>query len=275
MKKDFLDEAAPLVRTEDKRHVMAAFALFLLVASVLLAVKTVSAIKSYGFIGDDPAQKNTIAVSGKGEAVAVPDTATFTFTVSNESLAVKDAQEKVAQKGSAAFVFLNTNGVQKRDIKTTNYSVYPDYEYRQDTCRGGLCPPTTERVLKGYQVSQTILVKVRDIDSAGKILGGMGAVGVSDISGLSLTVDNEDALVRQARKQAIQKAQKEAETLASDLGVRLIRIVNFSEGGSPYPAPRFDKLQAGASVLSAGPLPEIPAGENTVTSNVSIVYEIR
>lgn len=275
MKKNFSDEVAPLAHTADKRHVMAAFALFLLVASVLLAVKTVSAVKSYGFIGEDPAQKNTVVVSGKGEAIAVPDTATFTFTVSNEALAVKDAQEKVAQKGRAALAFLNTNGVQKRDIKTTNYSVYPDYEYRQDVCRGGLCPPGGERVLKGYQVSQTILVKVRDIDDAGKILGGMGAVGVSDISALSLIVNDEDVLIRQARKQAIGKAQKEAQSLANDLGVRLVRIVNFSESGSPYPVGQFDKLQAGASAFPAASLPAIPAGENTVTSRVSITYEIR
>lgn len=274
MKKDLSAEVPTPVRAEDKRHVLAALALFLLVASVFAAVTTISAVKSYRFIGEDPARQNTIVVSGKGEVVAVPDTATFTFTVSTESLSVKDAQESVAKKEKTALAFLSTNGVEKRDIKTVNYSVYPEYEYRQDVCRGGLCPPGGERALKGYEVSQTVLVKVRDIDAAGGVLGGMGAVGVSEISELSLTVDTEEDLARQARKQAIQKARKEAETLAGDLGVRLIRIVSFSEDGSRYPIPQFEKLQA-ASADSAPGSPVLPAGENTITSQVNIIYEIR
>jgi uncharacterized protein YggE len=104
---------------------------------------------------------------------------------------------------------------------------------------------------------------------------GLGTLGVSDLNGPNFSIDNEDALKAQARKEAIDDAQTKAKALAKDLGVSLGRIANFSESGN-YPTPMYYAKDARVSSagLEAAPA-QIPKGENTITSDVTITYEIR
>jgi hypothetical protein len=108
------------------------------------------------------------------------------------------------------------------------------------------------------------------------MLEAVASAGVTNVSGLTFTIDDRDALMREARQKAITEAKGKAEQLAKDLGVRLVRIVNFSENGGGQPPIYFSKDMAmgmgGAEPESA---PTVPAGENRFTSNVSITYEIR
>ena len=100
----------------------------------------------------------------------------------------------------------------------------------------GYCPPQ-KQTISGYEVTQTVSVKVTDITKAGTLLAGVGTRGVSDVSGLTFTVADQDALDAQARDKAIADAQSKAKDLASALGVSLIRVTGFSEnrGGVPMP----------------------------------------
>ena len=127
----------------------------------------------------------------------------------------------------------------------------------------------------GYNVSQTVELKIRDISVAGEILSGIGEFGATDVSGLNFIVDNEDEINDQARDLAIQDARTQAKVLAKSLGVRLVKIVNFSENGD-YPVYYgMEKAMAVGGGMADSVAPQIPAGENTITSNVSITYEIR
>jgi uncharacterized protein YggE len=129
--------------------------------------------------------------------------------------------------------------------------------------------------LTGYQVSESITVKVHDITKAGEVVKGIGAAGVNDMNGPNFSIENEDALKAQARKMAIDDAKAKAQTLSKDLGVSLVRIVNFSESGN-YPIMYANSGMALDSAKSAPtPPPVLPAGENKITSNVTITYEIR
>lgn len=247
---------------------------FLVIVILFFTAKIVSEVKGYKFIGGGVAPSTTISFDGTGEVTAVPDIATISFSVSNSAKTMKEAQSVVTDKINKTLSFLKTSGIADKDIKTTNYSSYPTYEYQNSTgvCPQGYCPPGRQ-VLTGYQVSQNIEVKVRNIDDAGKIVEGLANIGVTDMQGPNFTVDKEDALKEQARKLAIDDAKAKAASLASDLGVTLVRIVNFSEGGGPYP------VYAKAEMMSAGPAaapaPVLPTGENKITSNVTITYEIR
>ncbi|MBT3282855.1 SIMPL domain-containing protein [bacterium] len=246
----------------------------LLVLALFLIFKTLNTIKEYRFIGGGVSATNTINVSGEGEVFAVADIAEFSFSVVEQKDTVSEAQEIAAQRVNSILDFLEKSGVEETDIKTTNYNVYPRYEFEREACSGGFCPPG-ERVLKGFEVSQSISVKVRDTGDAGTVLSGIGELGASNISGLNFTIDDEDDLQESARKIAIEDAQAKAKQLAKDLDVKLVRVVNFSEFGS---SPRF-KTFAVAEMASldnaGGGIPEIPVGENKITSNVSITYEIR
>ena len=261
----------------NKESVFRILVIFLAVSSVFMVFKTIGEIKSNQYIGQ--MEMNTMSFSGKGEVLAVADIASFNFSVTEEEETPKDAQNLSAEKINRAVDYLKKQGIEEKDIKTTNYSVYPRYEWRSEEirCISSPCPsPGNKRVLVGYEASQSVSVKVRNTKKAGDILAGIGEIGVTNVSGLNFSVDDEDKLKREARKLAIEDAKSKAESLAQDLGVDLVRIVKFNESGV-YPIMRssygevnmLDKSSDGKIT------PEIPLGENKITSNITITYEIR
>lgn len=219
----------------------------------------------------DGLQKNTITFSGKGEVVVKPDIATVSFGVTAENLDVAKAQTEATTKMNKIIDLLKTKGVVDGDIKLTNYNIYPRYDY----LRVEVYPYTGKQTLAGYVVSQTVEVKIRDISKAGEILSGVGEFGVTDVSGLNFTVDKEDEVKDQARDLAIKDAKEQAKILAKSLGVRLVKITSFSESGN-YPI-YYGLEKAMTSGIGGGDMavPQIPVGENKITSTVSITYEIK
>jgi len=252
-----------------------ALAVLALLALYLL-VQIFSEFKSMRYIGSGVSATNTITVSGEGEVSAVPDTATFSVTIQERAREVKDAQNKATEKGNAVIDYLKEQGIEDKDIQTADYSVYPEYEYSTKACEPNVYCVPGKQTLTGYQVSQTITVKVRDTEQAGELLSGVGERGATQVSGLSFTIDDEEALQQAARDEAIAQAKEKADNLASALGVDVVRVVGFSEDGN-YPMPyaygrgvAMDTMSAEAKVA-----PSIPTGENKIISNVTITYEIR
>jgi uncharacterized protein YggE len=212
---------------------------------------------------------------------AVPDTAEFSATIQETAKDVQSAQQSATAKANDVIAYLKGAGIDEKDIKTADYSVNPQYEYSQAACpaaSGGavIYCPAGRQTLTGYQVSQTLTVKVRDTDKAGELLSGVGSKGASQVSGLSFTVADEDAVEAQARDKAIAQAKTKADALAKSLGVRIVRVVGFSENGN-YPIYYAAKTMAAGNAAfdSAAPAPELPVGQNKITSNVSITYEIQ
>ena len=258
--------------------VVSASLVLIICLSLLTVVKIGTEIKSLRFIGGGVAPSNTITFDGIGEINAVPDIARINLSVREEEKTVKEAQDKVSIKISKALKLIKDSGVSEKDIKTEIYNSYPKYDFKYDdnnTCGANTCPPRPARqVLIGYEVSQNITVTVRKIDETGTILDKLASVEVSDISGPSFDIDKKDELKAKARKIAISEAKNKAQLLAKDLGVDLVRIVNFSEGGN-YPVFSRADLKVASFEGAAAPAPELPVGENKITSNVSITYEIR
>ena len=245
--------------------------------AILIAVIAVKELKSIAYVGKSDQIVNAITVSGKGEVVAIPDVATFSFSVTETAATVADAQIKSTTKITGALKALKDAGIVDKDVKTSSYSINPHYEYQEGVCTQSYpstCKPG-KSVLTGYDVGQTIEVKVRDLAKAGAIFGSIGSLGVQNVNGLSFSIDNPDMLKDQARSKAIAEAQQKALTLAQQLGVSLVRITNFNESGDQaYPI--MYGLGGGmmdAKVASA-PTPQIPTGDQKVTSNVSVTYEI-
>lgn len=247
-----------------------------LIGILYVAALAVNEMKKSPYVGRDVASQNTISVSGSGEAFAKPDTATFNFTIEESAKVVADAQRAVDDKVKKALDFLKGKGVDEKDIKTVSYQIYPKYEYAAPVvCTSYGCPPQREPNIIGYTVSQTFEVKVRKIDAAGDLLSGIGSVGVNNVSGLTFTVDKEDALQAEARAEAIMKAKEKANQLANQLGVSIVRVVNFSESGS-YPPIYFSKSGMGGAMADSAPAPvSVSPGETRIVSNVTITYEIR
>ena len=216
----------------------------------------------------------SIAVVGHGEVVGVPDVATFTFSVLSEKLSVADAQNEAGAKANAITAYLGTSGVDAKDIQTSDYSISPQYDYAQAPCQANAyCP--SKQVLRGYQVRQTTTVKVRDTKKAGDILAGVGSKGATDVSGLTFTFADTDALKTQARDKAIVDAKAKAQVLAKQLGVSIVNIAQYSEGaqdeGAPAPMAYGVATMAGAKAVA----PDISLGQNKVTADVTITYSVR
>jgi uncharacterized protein YggE len=247
---------------------------FLVIALLSLAlwatVSAISGIMGLRYIGSGIPATNTLNVTGSGKVYAVADTATFSFTVSETGKDVGTANQAVTKKMDDIIAYLKEAGVEDRDIQTTDYSANPKYD---DTpCPAdGTRPCTSFGTIVGYTVSETVTIKVRKTDDAGTILSNIGNRGVSNVSGLSFTVDDKEMLQNQARDKAIMEAQGKAEVLAKGLGVELVRVVGFYENADmPYYGRGEDSMMK-ASVAPTN----IQVGENTILSNVTVTYEIR
>src|SRR3989338_3319691 len=256
-----------------------ALTVFAMLGTVLVGAMVITEIKAYRYIGGGVAATNTISVSGEGEVFAAPDIANISFTVREEAKKVSDAQDKVTAKVKTALAGVRKQGVADKDIKTQNYSSYPKYEWQEGTvsCLGLNCPPYRpgKQVIVGYEVSQTVTIKVRDLEKANAIVDGLATAGVTEMQGPNFAIDKEDDLKAEARKLAIDKARTKAEALARDLGVTLVRIVSFSEGGNFPIYARTAALSEKADYGMGGAMPELPQGEEKITSNVTVTYEIR
>lgn len=251
---------------------------FLIILSSYFVVKTLSDLRSYDRVGSQ--NVNTISFSGHGEVTAVPDIANVYFTISKDAKTVKDAQDAVAKIEKSVLDSLKNNNVADKDIKTSNASFFPKYEYKYENnmmpCNQYGCPPRGgNNVIIGYTASESINLKVRNVDNVGKIMQDLGTFEVAELSGPNFAIDNEDALKAEARKKAINEAKDKANILAKDLGVRLGRIASFNESGNYYPI-MYGKSEIMSADSATTPAPaKIPKGENTISSDVTITYEIK
>ena len=260
-------------------------AISLMFLSVFLLVKVIGDFKRLPNVGREVYPQSTIMVSGSGEAYAIPDIATFNFTVTEVGGTVKQAQEKADAKINKALSAVRESGIEDKDIKTTGYNVYPKYEWNQKPCPMGVMTnglsypcPSGKNVLTGYEVSQNITVKVRDTEKVGDLVTKVGALAVSNISGVEFTVDDRGQYVAQARAEAITEAKTKAKELAKQLGVHLGKIMYYNENGN-YPIYYGTEGKgSGADMMASSIMPakaELPQGETKITSEISITYEIK
>lgn len=251
--------------------------IFVAVLILFFLAKTYGVVKENKFIGQALGERNIITVSGEGEVFAIPDIAKFSFTVKEEAKTVASAQELATEKMNKVLAFLKKSGVADKNIKTANYNIYPRYEWwtREAGCLGINCPSNQERRLVAYEVSQNISVRLEQIEMAGEILAGIGALEVSNVSGLNFEIDDKDTLERQVRQNAIAEAKEKAKQLARDLGVNLVRIVSFSTAGANVYPMYYGAEMTKSLGASAVAVPEIPIGENEIKATVQITYEIK
>jgi len=246
--------------------------------AVFLLIASIKQLKSISYVGRDTPVMNAITVTGKGEAVSIPDVATFSFGVTETAKAVDEAQARATTKVNAALKALKDGGVEEKDIKTLSYTINPHYEYIEGICiAGGPCRPGRQS-LTGYDVNQTIQVKVRDLKKAGALFATIGSLNVQNVNGLAFSIDDIDTVREKARKEAIEDAQEKAKNLAKQLNVSLVRITSFYDQNDEF-LPYAREGMGGDMMMNAKTqaiqAPSLPAGEQKITARVSITYEIR
>lgn len=244
-------------------------------AAVLIIFLGAKSLSEFGLINPSQPAYNTISVSGTGEVTGIPDVATFSYSVTEQATTVVDAQTKATEKNNTALALIKAAGIDEKDIKTTDYNIAPQYDYVQPVCTANYCPGG-KQVLKGYQVIQTISVKVRDLSKAGDILSKLGGVGVQNLSDLQFSIDDPEALQTEARAKAIEDAKTQAEALAKSLGVSLKKVVGFYD--NVYDVPMYESRAYSGDMkrmAAVAPTPELPQGQTKIVSKVSVTYEIK
>lgn len=258
-----------------KRRLFNAVFVALIILSAFLIALTLNALKKNSYIGRGEYPANVISINGKGEVMALRDTGSFSFSIVEEGKTVKEAQDKASLKVNKILDAVKDMEVLEKDIRNDSYSFYPKYEYGvQPLCTPTYCPPSKQKLV-GYEVNQSISVKVKKTADAGLILTKVGELGATNVSGLNFEVDDMDKVNAEARDLAVKDAKEKAEVLAKSLGVRLRKIVNFQESGS-YPPVAYGgvMMKAEAIMADASLAPQIPMGEDKVISNITITYEV-
>ncbi len=210
--------------------------------------------------------QRTIAVSGMGTATLAPDIAYFSAGVTETNASVADAQNNVNTKTNAIIDALRQGGVDvDKDVKTSGYSVQPQYNY----------PQNGAPVLTGYRITNSVNVTVRDITKVGQLLDAVTKAGANQVGGVSFGLADPEAASRVAREQAVQNARNKADTLAKATGVS-VGIVMTIDDQSTTPAPPRPVAAAPAAntANSAAVPPPIQAGETTVTVTIRVTYAI-
>jgi uncharacterized protein len=250
--------------------VLAILALFLLAQTITLAA-------NFGRSGA-PAT-DTVTVQGMGEVNLPPDVARVTFTVMHTAATVAQAQEETNTQTKAVVEYVKGQDIEEKDIKTLYYNISPQYSYPNPCPPNSVCPAYSGTPkITGYEVSETIQVTIRDLDKAATLVGGIGQLGVQNLNGPSFALDDPTAGYNAARADAINKAKAQAKVLADQLGVRLGKIISFSESGGGYYPPMYAERaygMGGGADQKAVANPTLQPGENAYSAQVTITYEIR
>jgi hypothetical protein len=212
-------------------------------------------------IGKAPEERRTLTVNGMGKEVGAPDIATVDLGFTTQSTDVQTALRLNNEKMTRLTDGLQKVGVAAADMQTNRFNVYPNYDYNHNPY-----------VITGYTADQGLTVKVRDLAKVNDVLRVAGDVGTNNVSNLNFTIDDPRMLQDAAREKAITDAHDQAKILQTQLGVRFVRLVNFSESGNtPQPPIYYAKEGLGAG---GGGAPDTQPGSLEITSNVSLTYEI-
>ena len=209
-----------------------------------------------------------ISVSATGEADIAPDMAVINLTVLREAETAREALDANNAAIARVLEAMQSEGIEERDLQTSNFNIQPRYVYPE--ARDGTRQPPR---IVGYQVSNGLTVRVRDLDRLGAVLDRSVTLGVNQGGGIMFTNDDPTAAIAEARAQAMQNAIAKAETLTEAAGIGLGRILSISEGSSqPRPMP-IARAEMALAAPAAADVP-IAVGENNYRVHVSVTFAL-
>lgn len=249
----------------------------LLVGLVIGAVLTgvVSIVASAGADPSPAAQasslgndfgRSAIWVNGTGEVTAIPDTAVISLGVEVEKDTVQAAMDKAAATMDSVVAVLRANGVTEKDIQTRWFNIYPVRNWTE-----------REGIIVGYQVTNTVSVKVREVDATGHIIDMVAKAGgdLIRINGISFTMDDSSKYYADARAEAVADATEKAQQLADLAGVQLGAPFYISEGGGYTPTPIYMDYAMRSYEGSSVPTTPINPGETEIILTVQMAFAIQ
>ncbi len=231
-------------------------------AAVLAAASAPAASAQEAQVAVPAVQGTLLTVSAEGKVQGQPDMATINLGVTTEAQTAAAALAANAQRMTALTAALRRAGIAERDIQTSNVSVNPQQQFRDNE------PPLTT----GYQANNTVTAKIRNIESTGRVIDASVAAGGNNVNGVYFSYQDPDAQMDRARRAAIENARHRAELYASALNMHVVRVVAVNEGGGYSPPVPMPMMAMRAQANDATP---VSPGEVETSVNVNVTFELR
>ncbi|AEE96374.1 SIMPL domain-containing protein [Mahella australiensis] len=210
--------------------------------------------------------KSILTAAGEGKVMAKPDRATINMGVQIDDKDAKTAQTQNAQKMDAVVKKLKALGISDEDIKTSQYNVFPQYDYSED-----------KSTLRGYQVVNMVNVTIKDTAKLGDIIDQATQAGANRMDSIAFTISEPDKYYNEAIAKAIEQAKEKANVMANTAGVKIKATINVSETTAGY-QPVYDmggmEYAKDLATTAAAPTP-IASGQLEVKANVVVTFEIQ
>lgn len=244
-----------------------------LLASAFIAVSMAGALSQPAFAQEknvSEKQQTFVVVTGEGEVQAAPDMAILDLSVLREAKTAREALTDNNKAMSKVLGAMKEAGIEDRDLQTSGVNIQPTYTYPND--KNGLKAPK----IIGYNVTNGLTVRVRDLDKVGDLLDKSIDLGVNQSGGLRFVNDDPSKALMDARKKAMENAMEKAKILTETAGAKVGRVLEITEyvnNGRPMPMAR-TKMIAMAAEASGDSVP-LSAGENSYNVNVTVKFEIK
>lgn len=250
---------------ETKIHkIVPADKMFILAAVLVVSIVGFLILKTiYNFQTLPQNFPQDISVTGEGKAYVRPDIALVNLGVNTQGLKSQDVVNKNNEIMNKVINSIKELGVEDKDIQTTLYNLNPIYDYSD---KG-------QRVFRGYSLEQQIRVKIRNFDKISDILDKTTSNGANTVGDLQFTVDDMEKVRSEARAKAIDQAKEKVLTLVNQAGLKIVKLVNISEGCGPIPVPCGGGF-AGAALRESVP-PQIEPGQLEVSTSVTLTYRVK
>lgn len=208
-------------------------------------------------------QPSTLNLNVSSDVKLAPDIATVSAGVVTTARTARAAMRDNATRMSAAFAALRAAGIAERDMQTSGISLQPQYEYTENQ---------RPRIV-GYQVSNTVTVRMRDLEAVGPVLDALVAQGVNQLNGPTFGIDNPDEALDRVRREAMETAMRRARIYAEASGMRIRRVVTINESGG-YQPPQAVPMMARAMAMDAAAETPVAAGEVGLSIQLNVQFEL-
>lgn len=217
----------------------------------------------------------TITVDGEGKITVKPDIAKIDLSVASAGQTVAEVTTDNNTKMNSVIDQMKQLGIKPEDIQTTSYSLYPQYDYSNQVIENNavITKATTPKII-GYNLTQTVLVKVRDLTKTDQVLDKAIGAGVNQVGTLEFDLDDSSQVKKDARIMAFQKAKEKAQEMTGAAGVSLGNVVTFSESTSPIVMPYANFTMKAMDSAGSAPAASLAPGSQEFTVDVSVTYEI-
>jgi Uncharacterized conserved protein len=213
----------------------------------------------------DQQNANQITVSGEGKVYAKPDVAIVSFGAKTTGLTVAAVTKTNTDIMNVIIAAVKDQGVDEKDIQTTNYNLAPQYNYTQKY----------GQIFQGYSLEQDVQVKIRDFTKIGDVLSQATAKGANLVGNLQFTIDNPEQFKEQARAKAITQAKANAQNLAKESGLGLGKLINVYEGYNATPVMYNSAKAMGGAAVDVASVPTVQPGQQEIDVTINLTYQVR